>query len=281
MKYMSRTALFLFLVLLLSATTGPYMPHTQAQSTFAQEVVVLTNYIRAQQGVPPLKAHDTLTNAAEWMSADMAINNYFSHTDSQGRRSWDRFDAFGYPWIATGENIAASQPSPAEAMQTWMESPAHRANILNPDFTETGVGYYQGGRYNHYWVQDFGNRANSYPLIIDCEAPTTSSSLVHLYIYGQGWAEEMRLSNDGQTWTEWQPFQSIVPHWELAPGERGMRAVYVQLRHDDTIVNAGDIIELTVDIASAPPVGTGDYRVTLPLVVTGSPGQVATAGMCP
>lgn len=70
----------------------------------------------------------------------MAENHYFSHTSPDGRTPWSFVEEAGYRYRLVAENIAQG-PSPAPRRhQLWMNSPAHRANILNPNFTETGVG---------------------------------------------------------------------------------------------------------------------------------------------
>ena len=74
------------------------------------------------------------------------------------------------------------QSDPAEVMDAWMSSSGHRANILDTNNWELGVGYYQGGPYGRYWVQDFGRRSGVYPLVIDGEAASTTSRRVSLYI---------------------------------------------------------------------------------------------------
>jgi uncharacterized protein YkwD len=90
----------------------------------------------------------------------MAVNGYFDHTSPDGRSPFDRMRAAGYAGNLMGENIAAGQPTPAAVMDAWMHSPGHRANILNCQFTEIGVGVSSraGSPYRIYWTQDFGDR---------------------------------------------------------------------------------------------------------------------------
>ncbi|OUD12521.1 hypothetical protein TPSD3_15635 [Thioflexithrix psekupsensis] len=71
----------------------------------------------------------------------MATNNFMSHTGSNGSKFSDRIEQTGYQYSRAGENVAAGQTSPAEVMNSWMNSEGHRANILTPEFTELGVGY--------------------------------------------------------------------------------------------------------------------------------------------
>ena len=86
----------------------------------------------------------------------MAANNYFSHTSRNGASFATRIRRAGYRYRLAAENIAAGQQSPEEVVASWMSSPAHRANILNCDFKELGVGMAKGGSYRIYWTQAFG-----------------------------------------------------------------------------------------------------------------------------
>jgi uncharacterized protein YkwD len=148
---------FTFLPLVTGAKAG-------GTSTESQEVVQLVNAERAQAGCSPLQVSSQLTAAAQGHSADMALNNFFSHVSLDGRSPWDRILAEGYNFWSAAENIAAGYPTPASVMAAWMESDGHRANILNCDLEDIGVGYYYLANdsgdvnYHHYWTQDFGTR---------------------------------------------------------------------------------------------------------------------------
>jgi uncharacterized protein YkwD len=128
---------------------------------FGRQVVELTNRERQAKGLRPLKPQTTLREAAQWLADDMAKKSYLSHTDSLSRDFSTRLRDFGYAnFTAMAENIGLGAPDPAKAVANWMKSPGHRANILNPELTEIGVGYaYNATDTNrHYWVQDFGRR---------------------------------------------------------------------------------------------------------------------------
>ena len=128
---------------------------------FRRQVVELTNRERQAKGLRPLKLQATLGEAAQWLADDMAKKSYLSHTDSLSRDFSTRLRDFGYEnFTAMAENIGLGAPDPAKAVANWMKSPGHRANILNPELTEIGVGYaYNATDPNgHYWVQDFGTR---------------------------------------------------------------------------------------------------------------------------
>ncbi|MET9985254.1 CAP domain-containing protein [Streptomyces rochei] len=132
----------------------PLTPDGLARTT--DEVVDLTNRERARAGLPALAVDPRLTAAAQAHSADMVARDFYSHTDPDGGRPWDRAAAAGAARRTVGENIACGQRSPADVVEGWMNSPGHRANILEADFTHLGIGLAGGGRAGTYWTQLFG-----------------------------------------------------------------------------------------------------------------------------
>lgn len=222
-------------------------------AAYEQEVVNRVNSVRAANGLPPLKRVYLLDAAARYHATDLAQDNYFDH-DSYDRSAgelvlvcaWSARITTYYPgWSSLAENIAAGYATPAAAMDGWLNSDGHRANILSTVNWELGVGYYAGsGDYYSYWVQDFGRRHDVYPLIIDRDAAATQSQVVTVYIYGD-W-QEMRLRNDDGLWTEWQPFRPALS-WTLAPG-RGEHTVWAELRAGDRSATSVDSIFLDAAI---------------------------------
>jgi uncharacterized protein YkwD len=122
------------------------------------EVLRLVNVERATAGCRALTVDSRLARAANAHSADMAANNYFSHTGRNGSSVASRVEAAGYTWSRVGENIAKGQPTPAAVMQAWMNSSGHRANILNCSFRNIGIGLAYAGR-SPVWTQDFATPA--------------------------------------------------------------------------------------------------------------------------
>jgi uncharacterized protein YkwD len=223
---------------------------------YEQEVVVLVNQERAKAGLPPLKRVVELDEAARYHAADMAQDVYFEH-DSYDRvnemltvvcSTWDRIKTY-YP-SPRAENIAGGYATPEAVMSGWMNSSGHRKNILSASSWEIGVGYFQGGSYGSYWVQDFGLQDGVYPLIINLDAASTDSRSVTLYIYG-GWTE-IRLRNDQGEWSQWMPFQNTMK-WELGGGV-GTHTVWVEMRTDLDFSSSSDTITLTQD--DTPPTPT-------------------------
>jgi len=120
------------------------------------EVVDRTNAERTRRGLRPLTVDTRLAAAAQAHSADMVQRGFFAHESPDGRQVWDRAVAAGYAYRKVAENIAAGQRSAEEVVRGWMESPGHRANILDGDLTQIGVGRAEGGSYGVYWTQVFG-----------------------------------------------------------------------------------------------------------------------------
>ncbi len=146
---------------------------------FENEVLRLTNLRRAAgancdtEGVfapaPPLTFDGLLRCAARNQSRNLGRLDFFAHTDPNGDDVSDRVDNTGYVWQAVGENIAAGQMTPADVVDGWIDSDGHCANLMEPLFTELGVGYYYDAEdtyaygpgyapYYRYWTQVFGNK---------------------------------------------------------------------------------------------------------------------------
>lgn len=118
-------------------------------------VLQLVNAERAKHGLKALTMSTKLIDLAEMKAADMANKNYFSHTSPTYGTPFEMLQKYGVSYRAAGENIAAGQKTAEAVMNDWMNSSGHRANILNANYTEIGVGYYAGGSYGSEWVQLF------------------------------------------------------------------------------------------------------------------------------
>ncbi|GAA5206642.1 CAP domain-containing protein [Streptomyces thinghirensis] len=119
------------------------------------QVLALVNEERASAGCSPVTANDRLTRAADDYSDVMASSGVMSHTGPDGSTMTTRVEAAGYQWSTLGENIARGQADAASVMDSWMNSPGHRANILNCSFKELGVGVHFGDG-GPWWTQNFG-----------------------------------------------------------------------------------------------------------------------------
>ncbi|WP_066362828.1 CAP domain-containing protein [Herbidospora mongoliensis] len=134
-------------------TASPAPGGTTVGTTVENEVVRLTNAERAKGGCGPLTHDAKLRAAALGHSADMSAKNYFSHDSADGRKFSDRIRQAGFSFRAAGENIAKGYQTAAQVVQGWMDSPGHKANIMNCTYTHIGVGHVAAG--GPYWTQDF------------------------------------------------------------------------------------------------------------------------------
>lgn len=131
----------------------------QADAWRAQ-LMTLVNRERTAQGLNPLTESPVLQRQAEQYACEMITYRFFDHRNPvTGSTLGERTEQFGYAFQVVGENLAAGQTSPQQVFNDWMNSPGHRANILDPRFLELGIGIRSGGDYHIYWVQEFGRPA--------------------------------------------------------------------------------------------------------------------------
>lgn len=237
--------------------------------SFVDEMTVLVNEFRQSQGVPPVKINPLLNTVAQVYAQRMSDQQFFGHqdVDDNCRKPFERVQSGGYTgWTNVSENLAAGQATATEAMEALKASPSHLKTLLNPNLREVGIGSIidfadtdtvriigtcpnvdrLGGPYIYYWVQDFASREISpsvpmLPLIINNEAFDTESREVSLYIHGGAngqpqWANEMRFSQDGVNWTDyetWQPTRTFT-----ITGNFGSRQIFVELKHIDSATQA-------------------------------------------
>ncbi len=121
-------------------------------SAYEKKVVELTNAERQKQGLKPLQIDDKLSKSAHAKSQDMKDKNYFDHQSPTYGSPFDMMKSFGITYKTAGENIAKGQPTPEAVVKAWMNSEGHRKNIMNPEFTQIGVGYVESG---NIWTQQF------------------------------------------------------------------------------------------------------------------------------
>lgn len=260
---------------------GSVRAKTAPAPSLEEQVVELVNEERWDAGqLPPLKQVPELHSATGDHSSAMAVRDFFAHCDlDTGKSPWTRMVDAGYLWSWAGENIAAGSSTAAGVMSQWVNSPGHYANIVSTSFREIGVGHsYQSGDqgnvrrdlngdcdsndvvsgfpetgwgpYFHYWTQAFGRRNTVYPVVIEREAHSTTGTSVDLYVYGTGWAEEMRFSNDGFTWSAWETYDPNRT-WTLSGGA-GTKTVYAQIKNGATVRQASDTIYLDTPCVASP-----------------------------
>ncbi len=127
-----------------------------ADTTGEAAMVVLVNKERAKEGLGALEIDARMTAVAEAKSRDMFANNYFAHTDLDGNTIADRMEAAHIPYQVVGENLAYA-PDTQTAHSGLMDSPGHKANILDPKFHRVGIGVIDGGVYGKMYTQVFAD----------------------------------------------------------------------------------------------------------------------------
>ena len=129
---------------------------TTVDAAGENEMLNLVNGERMKRGIASLVADEKLRAVARAHSQDMFVRGYFSHIDPDGNDPFARMRAAGISFEEAGENIAYA-PSVSIAHEGLMNSPEHKANILNPDFHKVGIGIIDGGVYGIMVTQDFTN----------------------------------------------------------------------------------------------------------------------------
>ena len=144
--------IFIFGAVNIASAASQWNNETKVSINFAQEVLELVNVERAKEHLKPLKLSGSLNHYAQIRAKE--ITKKFAHTRPSG---YSCFTVIPKPYRMVGENIAAGQRSANEVVTAWMNSPDHRANIMNPKFRELGMGYLylQDSKYKHYWAQLF------------------------------------------------------------------------------------------------------------------------------
>ncbi len=256
---------------------GPRVPDAapQAHSPDAaeQRLIDLVNAARVAEGLLPLKRSAALMSDARRHSQEMSSGDFFGAEDLWGREPLERLHELGYREVERlATNLAAGLPDADAAFQAWMAAAPYRHNILDPALREIGVGYASDadddfGPYVHYWTVALGARRGIYPVVIANEAASTSAAQVELAIHGQGWAEQMAVSNSRLfSQDQLQPHRSRLP-WRL-DASQGEAVVYVALADaegamrvvSDTIRLEGRVVELQR--------GLHDYRGVADTAIT-------------
>lgn len=121
-----------------------------------QDMLAAVNAERKKQGLKPLVMDQNLRTLSRYYSDDMFRRGYFSHVDPDGLDPFNRMEKAGIDFVSAGENIALA-PSVELAMQGFMNSPGHRANILSEKYGKVGIGVIDGGIYGKMFTQEFSD----------------------------------------------------------------------------------------------------------------------------
>lgn len=235
-------------------------------AAFEQRVVELVNIERANISVPPLKRNSELDFAVRDHTRDMAEDDYFAH-DTYDRvngvltlvcGTFVRIKLYYSNYSAAGETLGLGYGTPEDVVKGWMNSPAHKAILLDSKYKEVGSGYFKGGpQSTTYWGLNFGAQTNVFPVVIDNELEQTNNPLVTNYIYGKGVWAEMRLKSDANAWTNWIPFQETIAY--QLPAINGTHTISVELRTTGS-ATAGAASSDTINVSVAPePIGKKIY----------------------
>ncbi len=130
-----------------------------ASSVLPAVLVDLTNSNRSRESLGALTRNSTLDEAARLKAEDMAAKEYFAHDSPEGLTPWYWFGKVGYEYAFAGENLAVHFSDSDEVVKAWMNSPGHRANIMDEKYTEIGIGTARGsykGSPTIFVVQLFG-----------------------------------------------------------------------------------------------------------------------------
>mgnify|MGYP003393037735 CR=1 FL=1 len=190
---MGNLVVFLLIILLLFAVTvSSRLAITKSDylaAVLSHVLVDLTNDDREAYSVPTLTRSALLDEAARLKAEDMVKNGYFAHKSPSGLTPWHWFKEVGYAFTYAGENLAVNYGESIDVNKAWLNSPPHRANLLNKHFTEIGMataeGYFEG-RPTVFVVQLFGRPApreiNANVLVGDNQKEVTLSEEVPVTI---------------------------------------------------------------------------------------------------
>ncbi len=136
-------------------------PPTRASDLTTQNILAAINSERVARNLWPLNENNLLDEAAQYKTDDMQTRHYFAHVDPDGHYIWDKIVALGYtPYEQLGENLAINFYDTQSLDDAWMQSPEHRANILNAGFKDGGMGLTMGdvsqGQYYSAIANTFG-----------------------------------------------------------------------------------------------------------------------------
>lgn len=174
-------AILIFVLFLASGFQEIALRSSNIAAVVSAILVELANGDRSATGLQELAMNPTLVAVAQAKANDMAEKSYFAHTSPEGIEPWHWFETVGYSYAHAGENLAINFSDSADVEHAWMNSPAHRDNILNSKYTEIGIATAQGayeGRTTTFVVQVFGTPSFTRSAGIVVETPEISESVV-------------------------------------------------------------------------------------------------------
>lgn len=130
-------------------------------SISSDDLLVITNQKRQENGLPPLSMNSSLAQAAQRKADDMFAKNYWAHIAPDGTTPWYFIKSSGYEYVYAGENLARGYTTSSDVINAWMASPSHRENMLSPNYKEIGFAIKDGtltGDDTVLVVEEFGSR---------------------------------------------------------------------------------------------------------------------------
>ncbi|HTK59581.1 MAG TPA: CAP domain-containing protein [Candidatus Baltobacteraceae bacterium] len=201
-----------------------------------------TNRHRAENGVPALKHDATLDAAAQAKLKDMFDRQYFAHESPTGEGPADVISAAGYDYVMVGENLALGNfADDRELVQAWMDSPGHRANILEPKFTEIGIAVGRGmyaGRMTWIAVQEFGKPSSDCPAVsssLQAKIAADKDALAGLQARADALKAEIEASRKPRTREERDAYNAKVDEYNALVRE--INALIGQIQGEITVYN--------------------------------------------
>ncbi|HVZ58963.1 MAG TPA: CAP domain-containing protein [Patescibacteria group bacterium] len=193
-KLLHHSSILILVVGLFLAGNWFAMPrHNQAvlgisYSINTQDLLILTNQERQQNGLSPLVMNDELTQAATKKAQDMFSKDYWAHIAPDGTTPWYFIRSSGYEYIYAGENLARGFTSTSDVINAWMASPSHRENVLSPNYKDVGFAIQEGtltGEDTVLVVEEFGSTTRTTTNTVAQAAPqqptpTPSSTIVQV-----------------------------------------------------------------------------------------------------
>jgi len=178
--YLPMVAIVIVGALFNTVINGKHSVLGYATDMSVSELLIDTNSQRESNGETDLSLNGQLNNAAQSKANDMAARDYWSHNTPDGQTPWSFMSAAGYNYQLAGENLAYGFTTASETITGWMNSPEHRANILNAGYKEVGFGFinianYQGTGPETLVVAMYGTQPAPKPAPVAAATPSAAS----------------------------------------------------------------------------------------------------------
>lgn len=237
-------------------------------------IVELTNDERQVESLGTLKRSSVLDTAAKLKAQDMAKNEYFAHYSPKGISPWFWFGEAKYNFVHAGENLAIHFTDSSDVVTAWMDSPTHKANIMNGNYTEIGVGTAEGtyeGFKTIYVVQLFGTPAA--PTVASVALPSVAGETIT--------QEEVTETNENKVLSESVTLNETVEVIEAdenpQTSDEVVMSEVVGSSTSEVPVGTKDVSEVAI-VESEPVVPTKETIVYSDFMSTSTGGIAALTG---